>query len=438
MVKLTGVFNDLKAVKVALFGDFMVDLYTTGSVQRVSPEAPVPVLLAQDAYRLPGGAGNVALNLCALGAEVSAFGLVGADSEGEKLRKLLSKEGIDLSGMVEGAHTCVKNRLIANTQQLIRIDSEISEALPDSIATEILKRLRAQINEYAIIAISDYGKGFLTNYLLEGIISIGREFCTPVIVDPKGIDFTKYHGATMVKPNLMEAYRAADLPTSASLDRVAERLFEICEPTSLLITRSEKGMSLFTREKGRSDFPARVMEVNDVTGAGDTALSVITFVLANGIDLEHAVPLANLASGIAVEKLGCARVTLSQIALRLLEQDVGSKVFDENHLFALTKALQGSEYLLTCIEEKVDLLDLHEGLLQLKQRHPNQRIVVYLDHAISDPRWVSLLSSLSEVDSIILQTHSLNHLCERLKPKTIYLFKDKFVSYKESLLVNST
>lgn len=305
----------IRPFSALVMGDFMFDLYTIGRVQRISPEAPVPVLEISKIESRPGGAGNVALNLVALGGAVYAMGRRGPDPEGEALSNRLREKMVDLSSfLVEPTYqTPVKNRLLSQGQQLLRVDREGSTTLPLDLEAYLLDELERIIPLVKVVAISDYNKGFLSFTLLQRTIALCRAHGVPVVVDPKGIDFAKYRGATVIKPNLKEAYFAARASSSDSLDRVAQILLHTSAAEHLLITRSELGLTLFCAAGGRSDFPVHSKEVKDVTGAGDTVLSVICAALANGLDIGEAAHLANLAAGISVERLGCAQVSLKEI-----------------------------------------------------------------------------------------------------------------------------
>ena len=298
----SDIFQKIRPFRALLLGDFLLDMYTTGKVSRISPEGPVPIFEIVGEESRPGGAGNVALNLAALGGEVIAVGRIGNEAHGTHLRKTLEKKGVQTEGLLVQADyaTPVKNRLIANGQQLLRVDQEKIEEIPISFAKEMMEKIEQLLYNIDVIAISDYGKGFLSRTLLTFTLSEGKKRGIPVIVDPKGSDFTKYAGATLIKPNCLEAYTAARLPSGATLREVAFQIFEQAQGEWLLITRSEEGMSLFHRNGSQLDFPVRSKEVRDVTGAGDTALAMICLGMGTGIDLSSAIQLANIAAGIAV------------------------------------------------------------------------------------------------------------------------------------------
>jgi len=427
MVKLIGIFSRFNPVRVAVIGDFMYDTYTTGKVKRISPEAPVSVLHVLKEESRPGGAGNVVLNLISLGANVSAIGRVGPDLAGGSIRELLSCEGASVDGlMVQKQYkTPVKNRLIADAQQVLRVDFETVSPIPEDSEQEAVDRLPDLLDGAQIIAISDYGKGFLSRSLLMAIFDLAKARGIPVIVDPKGDDFTKYAGATVLKPNLSEAYAAAKLPMEASLDQVAQAIFKKANIELLMITRSEAGISLFTRAGEHFDFPVRSKEVKDVTGAGDTVLAMISVALANGLDIKYAAQLANIAAGIAIERLGCARINLADMANRLLEYDVDNKIFDEEHLFALQQALQDKRYSVLGLDSAHGMSTaLFRSIRKLSSRNQDIKLIVYVRDSHPDEEFVSLLSSLAEVDFVVLKCESLKNLCEIIHPHEVFVMDD--------------
>ncbi len=427
MVKLSGMLSRFSPVRVLVIGDFMLDTYTTGKVKRISPEAPVSVLHVQKEESRPGGAGNVVLNLVSLGAKVIAVGRIGYDLAGEQLRDSLESEGVDTDNIFlqKGYKTPVKNRLIADAQQVLRVDFETVSSLSESVEEQVLERLSAVLDKVNIVAISDYGKGFLSRSLLKKIIEMSKEKEISVIVDPKGDDFSKYHGATVIKPNLTEAYAAAKLPVEENLENVASNILKNCGSEMLLITRSEAGISLFNSLGQRVDFPVRSKEVKDVTGAGDTVLAMISVALANKLDIRYGAQLANIAAGMAIERLGCARINISEMAERLLEYDVENKIFDEEHLYALQQALKGKRYSVLGIDSTQGMsTTLFRSLRKLASRDSERKLIVYVRNNDPDEEFVSLLSSLAEVDFIVLKCESLKNLCEIIHPHQVFVIEE--------------
>ncbi|HSX38199.1 MAG TPA: bifunctional ADP-heptose synthase [Chlamydiales bacterium] len=422
---LSGAFHLFHSFKALVIGDFLLDTYTMGRVRRVSPEAPVQVLEVLDQESKAGGAGNAALNLIALGGSVSVMGRIGSDPEGELLKKTLLQSGADVRFLLveKGYRTPVKNRLIADSQQLMRIDMETVVKATDEVEEMATAMLEEIIPFMQVIAISDYGKGFLTKKLIAASISIAKRANVSCIVDPKGTDFTKYRGADILKPNLSEAYKAAALPESASLDTVASQILKSVNIKQLLITRSEAGMSLFDRKGQRLDFPVRAREVKDVTGAGDTVLAMIGLGIANGIDISVCAQLANIAAGIAIEKLGCATICLSDVAERLLEIDCKNKIFHEHQMYVLQQVLKNKYYGLLVLDRAETMSgDLFQTICRLAKEY---YLVLYIRGSDPEDEFVQILSTLHDIKAIILQKENLRQLCNIIHPHEVFFFKDR-------------
>lgn len=301
---------------ILVVGDLMVDHYTFGKVKRISPEAPVPVLQVEREQHLPGGTGNVMCNLAALGMKVFALCRTGDDPAGTLCQGLLEAKGIDTRGVIKDHSftTPIKNRLIADTQQLVRVDYEKVKPLNEEDESKVIRNCITYLPKMHAIVISDYAKGFCSSSLLEFLLENAKELKIPVIVDPKSNRFDRYKGATLLKPNLAEAIRAANLPEGASLDSVAQVILENTFCNHLMITRAHEGISIFSAKGGRKDFPALIREVKDVTGAGDTVCAVVTASLANDLPLEEATILANKAASYSVQRVGCVQVSLKELA----------------------------------------------------------------------------------------------------------------------------
>ncbi len=263
---LSKLFSRLQEKSILVIGDFMLDTYTTGSVRRVSPEAPVVVLRAEKVEKRPGGAGNVVLNLVSLGAKVIALGRLGDDEAGETLLSSLQKEGVNVSSVYrqKGYITPIKNRILAGNQQIVRVDFEEKGSSDDEMENKVLKDLPDILRKVSVVAVSDYAKGFLSPKLLEALFEEARKREIPVLVDPKGKDFTKYRGAFLIKPNLSEAIEAGGGEEGSSPEALARRIAEKTGIENIMITRSSRGISLFQKGK-REDFPVKVREVVDVT-----------------------------------------------------------------------------------------------------------------------------------------------------------------------------
>lgn len=426
MVKLISSFRALKPIKAFVIGDFVLDTYITGSVERISPEAPVAVLHATERKHHPGMAGNVALNLISLGAQVIVCGRVGADKEGKAFITDLKKQGIDVEGVVvqKKYQTPVKHRMIANAQQLLRVDFEEVIPLSAHLERHLIKWLPEYLEGVDVIALSDYKKGFLTRKLIQTVIAYARQKNIPLIVDPKGDDFSKYKGCTLIKPNLSEAYAAAKLNRTHPLDDVADKILKDTAADYLLVTRSEEGMSLFNAKKKREDFKVESREVKDVTGAGDTVLATITMGLGNKLSLSICAELSNVAASIAIQKIGCVQVTLSQIAERLLLMDSANKIFAEEHLFALSQVLRDRTSIVLGLGRNQEMTTvLFQTLKKLASKDAQHKLIVYLADTTERDEFISLLSSLHEVDFILLSSNSLSKLFEKILPTRAFFIE---------------
>ena len=329
---MQNIFSRVNRKTILVIGDLMVDSYTMGHVKRISPEAPVVVLNVTDESKKPGGAGNVMCNLVALGMEVIALGRVGNDRTGSDLLISLVQEKIGIDEVVTEAdfQTPLKNRMIAGNQQIVRVDYEKPAPLSTALEEQILDRIPELLKKVAAVTISDYAKGFCTPKILTRLIEVANQLSIPVIADPKSNSFHRYKNATILKPNLHEAFRAAHLDDTATLDEAAKIILKDIAVQTLMVTRSKDGISLFSRDKPRKDFPAYVHQVNDVTGAGDTVSAVMTVALANNLSLEEGAFLANIAASIAVERVGCASIFPHEIIERIQEiehRGILSKLF---------------------------------------------------------------------------------------------------------------
>ena len=296
--------------RVLVVGDIMLDRYWFGHVDRISPEAPVPVVrVARKEDRL-GGAANVARNAAALGAQVSLLGVVGADEPGSEVLRLIAQEGIDSEVLTDqSAPTTLKMRVLGHQQQLLRIDFE--EPPGNGSVNGIIERAQALIGGYDIIVLSDYSKGTLAQ--VEKLIALAREAGVPVLVDPKGKRYERYCGASMLTPNRAEMRDAVGhWDSEDDLEYRAQKLRTQLQLDALLVTRSEEGMNLFT-ELGTERVDAFAHEVFDVSGAGDTVLATLAVARASGLAWKDAMYWANRAGGIVVGKLGTSVVTPEEL-----------------------------------------------------------------------------------------------------------------------------
>lgn len=427
MVRLSGTIARLQSSKILVAGDLMLDTYTIGKARRISPEAPVAVLNVTKEENRPGGAGNAALNFVSLGAQVVLLGRIGNDEAGLTLLKELEAEKIDVSGvLVENSYrTPKKNRIIADNQQIVRVDHEQIVSISSNAELQVIDALPNLFEDISAVAISDYGKGFLSREILQKIIHMAKEKNIPVITDPKGTEFTKYNGTTILKPNLSEAYAAAGMEFGADLDQAAKKILESVDISMLMVTRSEDGISIYSKTEERLDFPVKVREVKDVTGAGDTVLATLTTAIASGLAIGEAVELSNIAAGIAIERIGCARVTISDLARRLIDVDVENKIFDTEHLYILQQALASSEYNLLVISGEHGVTSSIFAAIQQLSHQSDKDLVIYISDENPDDEFVHLIASLRDVKFIILNSNSLQSVSQHKTPYGIFLINGK-------------
>lgn len=300
----------LAAARVLVVGDAMLDRYWHGAVDRISPEAPVPVVRVQREEERIGAAANVAYNIVRMGAQASFLGVVGADEPGQRLEALMAGTGIQTHlARDPGLQTTVKLRVIGRAQQLLRLDFE-SEPDHETLAAQT-HRFHEQLPQHAAVLFSDYAKGGLAH--IPDMIGRARAAGKPVLVDPKGSDYTRYSGATLVTPNRAELQQVVGAwRDEADLHARAQNLRERLGLGAILLTRSEDGMSLFDAH-GSDHVRADAREVFDVTGAGDTVIAVMAALMAAGLDARQAMPLANRAGGIVVGKFGTATVSYEEL-----------------------------------------------------------------------------------------------------------------------------
>lgn len=301
---------DTASARVLVVGDVMLDRYWFGDVERISPEAPVPVVKVGRTEERPGGAANVARNCAALGARVALLSVVGADEAGKTLGRLMAESAVDTSLHEDPQlNTTVKLRVIGRQQQLLRIDFE--NAPTHEVLRAKLAEFEQRVRECDVVILSDYGKGGLTH--MTEMIRLGRLAGKSVLVDPKGEDYARYAGATLLTPNRAEFRQVVGRwKDEAELTRKAEQLRAELGLAALLVTRSEEGMTLFT-DQGVAHEPALTREVYDVSGAGDTVIATLAVMLASGESLPAAMRLANRAAGVVVGKLGTATCSLGEL-----------------------------------------------------------------------------------------------------------------------------
>jgi len=311
-----AILDRIAGLRLAVVGDAMLDRFLWGEVERISPEAPVPVVRLRRETDKLGGAANVAANIRALGAEVALVAVAGAGATSRRLVSLLGEAGIPDDGLLRlpGRRTTLKTRIIAHSQQVVRADVESDEPLGEDTLTDLAGRVR-RLGPFDGIVLSDYGKGVLADALLRRLLDDGAAAGAPVVVDPKRGDYTQYRGCTSLTPNQREAGQATGLAIAdlAGLRLAGAELLARTDAACVLITRGEHGMALFERGGAEHHLPTEAREVFDVTGAGDTVIAVYTAALAAGATFLDAANLANHAAGLAVRELGTATITADQI-----------------------------------------------------------------------------------------------------------------------------
>jgi rfaE bifunctional protein kinase chain/domain len=303
---------------ILVVGDLMLDEFIWGQVNRISPEAPVPVVEVRERTQTAGGAANTAANVAALRGRVTVAGVVGDDLEGRRIRDLLQAFGANIAAVTTDPErpTTTKTRVVAHSQQMVRIDHEKPGSISDAVATRLLASVRGVLPTVRGCVVSDYGKGVLTPGVMRELISAARAAGVPVVIDPKGTDYEKYRGATLVKPNQLEAGQVLNrvLRTHEQIDLAGEELQRLLGPDSaVLITQGAQGMSLFEQGQRAVHIPAQAREVYDVTGAGDTVACTLALTLAAGGDSTVACRLASAAAAVVVGKVGTATCSVDEL-----------------------------------------------------------------------------------------------------------------------------
>lgn len=318
---LLDIVDSFEQVRVMVVGDVMLDRYWWGSVHRISPEAPVPVVRLGGITLSAGGAANVAANIKGLSGSALLVGLIGDDDAGRDLPNVLREVGVSAERLltIPGRPTTVKTRIVAHNQHVVRIDHEDVTSISGEESTHIAEEIVAHLPDAHVLLLSDYAKGLLTPVLLKQVIAAARQNNIPVLVDPKGRDYARYSGATILTPNRVEAAEACGLDVSnhAGTELAGEQLLSRSITGAVLVTQGEDGMTLFRQGHQSLHLDAFARDVYDVTGAGDTVISTLSLAIGAGADLAAAAKLANMAAGLAVEQIGT-----TVISFELLRQTV--------------------------------------------------------------------------------------------------------------------
>ncbi len=432
--------EDFRKQSVLVVGDMMVDKYIMGSVERISPEAPVPVLRQNEVRRKLGGTGNVIINTTSLGAKVRAIGRIGNDDEGAFFRKTLREFGVDDRYIFSDGNTIVKTRVSASNQQFIRIDEETIAPPSKEIVSEIIVALEKILQNITVVVISDYAKGFVTEELSQAIIKTAKMRSIPVLVDPKGKSAAKYRGATALTPNskeFLDLTGMSSMPEESGIKIEALRLCDENDFDYLIFTRSEKGISTVNRANNtKNDYPAVVQEVIDVTGAGDTVVSAVALAIGAGFRLDECVKIANMAASIVISKFGAAQTTIEELSAALFPQpkmfldfnatiaqiselkNQGKRIVFTNGCFDLVHAGHISSFRQARSFGDVLVIGLNsdESIRRIKG---NMRPIVDLKNRIA------LLSALDCVDFVIpFDDDTPQTLIEQVKPDVLVKGKD--------------
>ncbi len=372
---------DFSKAQVLVIGDLMLDRYWHGDTSRISPEAPVPVVLVQDAEERAGGSGNVALNIAALGSGISVMGYTGDDEAADALQEILEGAGVSCAfERIPGCSTVTKLRVLSRHQQLIRLDFE--DGFSDQRSDMLVARAAKMVSDAGAVVLSDYGKGTLRD--IPALISVARNGNTPVLIDPKGTEFERYRNATLITPNLHEFEAVVGhCSNDQAIEEKGMNLVDQLNLDALLVTRSERGMTLLRKDQPALHLPTKAREVFDVTGAGDTVIAALAAGVAAGMDLAEATALSNLAAGIVVGKLGTATVTPAELHIALHdESQLGRGVMDETSLLQVVKQAKARGEKIVMTNGCFDILHPgHVSYLQKARRLGDRLIIAVNDDA---------------------------------------------------------
>lgn len=438
--RLAGEAERLRDTRILCVGDVMLDRYVYGDVERVSPEAPIPVLKVNEERAMLGGAGNVVRNLAALGAHVSFVSVVGPDEAGAEIADMLNALPQTQVRLVTEAtrRSTVKTRYVAMNQQMLRADHETVAPLSLARQEELLGHIRALLPASQVLVLSDYGKGVLTAAVCRAAIEEARDLGIPVVVDPKGRNYAHYRGASVITPNRRELAEATGhiLADEGSIVAAARELTEQCGISSVLVTRSQEGMSVIVDDGTVTHLPAEAREVFDVSGAGDTVVSTLAAALAAGLPLVDAAGLANAAAGLVVGKVGTAVVYRDELAAKLRERKLTSidqKVATQHSAQDITAAWRRRGLRVGFTNGCFDLLHPGHVALLAQARSLCDRLVVGLNSDASvtrlkgptrpiqsDVARATVLGSMSNVDLVVLfEEDTPRELIEMLRPDVL-------------------
>ena len=434
------ILNGFHAARILVLGDVMLDRFVYGAVERISPEAPIPVVNVERLADMPGGAANVARNIAALGARVILLGVVGRDAGAEDLQSQLAlSPTIDVRLITDASRpTSVKIRYVADGQQVMRADRESRAELAPGIEEALLGKFSLALRDASVVVLSDYAKGVLSEPVARAVIEISRRAGKTVIVDPKCKDFGKYRGATLITPNRLELQQACgrECADDAQVVAGAREIMKdgVCD--ILLVTRGKDGMSVIPNGGEACHLPTAARQVYDVSGAGDTVAATIALAIASGARVGEAAALANIAAGIVVGKRGTATVTAGEIAAALTPFDGRTdpqKIFALESVVQLARAWREQGLKIAFANGCFDLL--HPGHISLldQARRSADRLIVGLNADLSIRRLkgsnrpvqgevarATVLAALKAVDAVIIFSEDTPlHLIETLQPDVL-------------------
>ena len=323
--RLENLIKNAEGKKIAVIGDIMLDRYLWGSVSRISPEAPVPVVVIEEESERLGGAANVANNINSLGGTPLLYGIIGDDASGDTIKKIIKKRSYSPNGIVvdKNRQTSVKTRVIAHNQHVVRIDRESNEEIDPKIEEKIKKQIKNDFSDFDAVIIEDYNKGFLTRNIIKLIIDSALERDIVITVDPKLENFFEYKGVTVFKPNLKETQASLgfSVNTEDRFEIAGKMLLDRLDCKYVLITRGEKGMTLFGDGRRLNNVETKALDVHDVSGAGDTVISTLTLFLAAGADIMEAATMANYAAGIVCGEVGIVPIEKEKLIREVLNRN---------------------------------------------------------------------------------------------------------------------
>jgi len=420
-------------------GDLMLDEYLWGEVDRISPEAPVQVVSIKNEDYAMGGAGNVVNNIVALGAKVTATGVIGTGRNGQILLDKFKDLGVDTAGIIQEPEmpTTQKTRIIASHQHVLRIDRETDKTISDSTIDKIARFIEDKIADIDVVLISDYGKGLITKTLLSGLISAAQKHKKITIADPKGLDFSKYSGVSLLTPNKKEAALASgvEIVDESTLLKAGNKILQTVGLDKLLITCGKDGMVLFDQNREPYKVRAKARQVFDVSGAGDTVLSVFGLAIASGASFKTAMSIANTAAGIVVGKVGTATISRQELATALTpyQDSLSSKHKRISELPALIEELKKKGKRIVLTNGCFDLLHAGHIMLFSASKELGDILIVGIDDDDSVKRLkgsgrpvigvkerVRILSALDAVDYVVVfSSQELIKLIEIIQPDVL-------------------